>query len=246
MAVAGQRYWRASRAPRYSILFALPLLVVYETMAAVLPVRETHGVRNGADVMIKSIFYYALGSWGSVLFGVLLVGGCLWLVWRDAKRSGGGFRAAVFGGMLAESVVLAVLFGGVVGIVTARLLGAMHALALAPMAQLDVPTRLMVSLGAGLYEELLFRVMLVSGFAAIFRVALGWRPAISGTLAVVLAALIFSAFHYIGPYGDRLELQSFVFRMIGGLAFSALYLLRGFGIVAWTHALYDVFLLFAA
>jgi len=39
--------------------------------------------------------------------------------------------------------------------------------------------------------------------------------------------------------------QSFTFRMIAGLFFSALYLLRGFGIVAWTHALYDVFLLFA-
>ena len=31
--------------------------------------------------------------------------------------------------------------------------------------------------------------------------------------------------------------------MIAGIFFSALYLLRGFGITAWTHALYDVFLL---
>jgi hypothetical protein len=56
-------------------------------------------------------------------------------------------------------------------------------------------------------------------------------------------ALLFSAFHYVGAYGDRWELQSFTFRFVGGLAFSALYLLRGFGITAWTHALYDVFLL---
>jgi hypothetical protein len=59
----------------------------------------------------------------------------------------------------------------------------------------------------------------------------------------VLGAFIFSAFHYVGPYGDPLQLQSFLFRMIGGLFFSALYLLRGFGIVAWTHAGYDVMVL---
>jgi len=57
----------------------------------------------------------------------------------------------------------------------------------------------------------------------------------------VLGALLFSAFHYIGPYGDSLEAGSFIFRALAGLTFSALYLLRGFGITAWTHALYDVF-----
>jgi hypothetical protein len=59
---------------------------------------------------------------------------------------------------------------------------------------------------------------------------------------VVLGALIFSAFHYIGPYGDRLELGSFTFRAVAGVLFSGMYVLRGFGITAWTHALYDVFL----
>jgi hypothetical protein len=102
----------------------------------------------------------------------------------------------------------------------------------------------MVSLGAGLYEELLFRVLLVSGFSFLVRKAFGWRPWVAGASAVGVAALIFSAFHYVGPYGDRLELQSFMFRFLGGLVFSVIYLLRGFGIVAWTHALYDVFLLF--
>jgi Type II CAAX prenyl endopeptidase Rce1-like len=62
--------------------------------------------------------------------------------------------------------------------------------------------------------------------------------------ATVLGAAIFSAFHYIGPYGDQLQVYSFVFRMVAGLFFSALYLVRGFGITAWTHALYDVSLLF--
>jgi hypothetical protein len=46
----------------------------------------------------------------------------------------------------------------------------------------------------------------------------------------------------VGPHGDRLELGSFAFRAVAGLLFSTLYLLRGFGITAWTHALYDLML----
>jgi hypothetical protein len=64
----------------------------------------------------------------------------------------------------------------------------------------------------------------------------------AGVMATLVGALVFSAFHYIGPYGDRLDLPSFTFRALAGLVFSAMYLLRGFGITAWTHALYDVFL----
>jgi membrane protease YdiL (CAAX protease family) len=103
--------------------------------------------------------------------------------------------------------------------------------------------RLMLSLGAGLYEELLFRVVLVSALAIAARTLFGWRPRAAGIFATLAGATLFSAAHYIGPFGDPLKLQSFVFRLLSGLAFSALYLQRGFGITAWTHALYDVMVL---
>jgi hypothetical protein len=108
---------------------------------------------------------------------------------------------------------------------------------------MSLPARLMLSLGAGLYEELLFRVALVSALANGARLALGWTRGTSGVVATILGALIFSAFHYVGPYGEDWALQSFTFRAIAGLMFSALYLTRGFGITAWTHAMYDVLVL---
>ena len=145
--------------------------------------------------------------------------------------------------MLAESAVLAIAFGIVVGALTARILGSMHLLAIGQIEQANWPTRLMLSLGAGLYEELFFRVLLVSALAAGARVFLGANGRWAGVLATVVGAVVFSAFHYIGPYGDSFQVQSFAFRTISGVAFSALYLVRGFGITAWTHALYDAFLL---
>jgi len=235
-------YWQASRAPRYSLLFALPLLLCYQTLALFLS-RGPNPLRNGADVILQSFFVAIAGTRGPLVFMICLVALGLWLVVRDARAHGSRLRASVFWAMLGESVVLALAFGVVVGGLTSRVIGALQALTLAPGGDLDLVTRLMVSLGAGIYEELLFRVVLVALLAAAARSLLGWRPVPAGALATVLGAAIFSAFHYIGPYGDRLEPYSFAFRMIAGLFFSALYLLRGFGITAWTHALYDVSLL---
>jgi hypothetical protein len=239
---SGASYWEASRAHRYSLLFALPLLLLYELLAAVLT-RDpaAGGIRNGADVLLKDLFYAFLGSRGPLLFMAVVVLISVGLVWRDLRAHRWHLRAWIFGGMMVESLALAVALGAVVGALTARLLGPLGALAMpADPGQMGWPTQLMLSVGAGLYEELLFRVVLVSALANGARLALGWTRGTSGVVATILGALIFSAFHYIGPYGDDWALQSFTFRTIAGLMFSALYLTRGFGITAWTHAMYDV------
>jgi len=155
--------------------------------------------------------------------------------------------------MAVESVLYALLFGLVVGTLTGLLLRPFHpAVATATSHAtirlqvgtpgLDLATQLMISLGAGIYEELLFRVLLVGLLAWGARRLFGWTAGAAGIFATIVGALIFSAFHYLGPYGDHLELASFTFRAIAVVFFGALYLLRGFGITAWTHALYDVFL----
>lgn len=242
-------YFALSRAHRYSILFALPLLLGYEALAAMLAQPGKGEIRNGADAMLRSLFTAIAGPRGSLIFMAVIILVGLALVIRDRRANGGQMRPIIFAGMLGESIVLAGLFGLVIGVTTAKLLGSMHALSIGAdgqsIAKMGWTTRLMLSLGAGLYEELFFRVLLVTGLAAGARIVLGLGRRGSGIIAAVVGAFIFSAFHYIGPYGDPLQLQSFVFRMLSGLAFSGLYLVRGFGITAWTHALYDAFLLLA-
>jgi len=246
------RYWQASRAPRYSLTFAFPLLVAYETLAFTLSHQAMTGVRNGADVLLKSAFVLLGGRNGLIVFGVLLVGTGAVLAWRDRRRSG-PLEGRIFVGMALESALYALLFGLIVGTLTGLLLRPFHPAVAATALSAGVPlqvgtaglglaTQFMISLGAGIYEELLFRVLLVGLLAWGARRLFGWSAGAAGIFATIVGALIFSAFHYVGPYGDRLELASFTFRAIAGVMFSALYLLRGFGITAWTHALYDVFL----
>jgi hypothetical protein len=231
-------YWTLSRSHRYSLLFALPLLLFYELLEAIAPVRASGGViRNGADVILTSLFTAVIGPRGPLVFMALVIGGALVLVWRD--RRGGALRRGIFPLMLSESVVLALLFGIVVGTATIHLLGPLRALASGGGLEGSALARLTLSLGAGLYEELLFRVVIVSLLANALLV-LGAGRLFAGTVATVVGALLFSAFHYVGPLGEPYRLETFVFRTLAGLAFSALYLTRGFGITAWTHALYDV------
>jgi hypothetical protein len=189
------------------------------------------------------VFTSIAGTKGPVILLACLTAAGLWLVIRDLRANRRDLHAAFFGLMLAESAGLALVFGGVVSAVASGLVRPTALLVQATVAELGTGSRLMLSLGAGLYEELLFRVLLVGGLAWVGRRLLGWRPLVAGLAAVLVGALVFSWFHYIGPYGDPFQLYSFVFRTIAGLAFSALFLLRGFGITAWAHALYDVFLL---
>src|SRR5207244_12044121 len=85
-------YWQVSRAPRYSLLFALPLLVFYQVLAVLLAHGE-RSVRNGADVILQALFTTVAGAWGPLLFMVCLIGAGVWLVGR-ARRSRGARRRA--------------------------------------------------------------------------------------------------------------------------------------------------------
>jgi hypothetical protein len=233
-------YWQAARQPRYTLLFALPLLLLYEGLSFALTQSAYAGLRNGADVLLKTLFVAFGGSRGVAVFSLLLVGAGAWLVWRDRRRHPGPLERRVFALMLAESAVYAVLLGGVVSALTSLLLAPMLSAAQgADPVRLSLAGQLVLSLGAGIYEELLFRVLLVSGLLAI-GLRLGWPRSRAVAAAVVVGALVFSAFHYIGPMGDAFTVVSFTFRAIAGLVLSGLYVARGFGIAAWTHAVYDV------
>ena len=78
-------YFAATRQPRYSLLFALPLLLLYEVLAVTLSDTAASGVRNGADVLLKTLFIMLGGKWGLMIFGVVLFGWGAALILRDFR-----------------------------------------------------------------------------------------------------------------------------------------------------------------
>lgn len=190
-------------------------------------------VRVGADVWLKqSLALTGLAGHLALVAGVIVAGGIAF--WID-RRESIPLRSDYFAAIAGESAVYAV----VVALLASHLVGFLFAAAPAPVG--DVWTQLALSIGAGIYEELVFRVLLVGGLAWGLRRML--RDATAAyVVAAVVGAFLFSAVHYVGAYGDAFTLDSFTFRFVFGLALNGLYLWRGFGIAAWTHALYDVFL----
>jgi hypothetical protein len=238
------RYFETTRTHTYSLLFALPLLVLYELGAMMIGGRGG-GMRNGADVLLRTLLSTG-GVQGTLAFTAVLAVGAAVLVGLERKRKRVPLHGRYFALMMAESAAYAVLFGGLIAAATQMVLGGVVRMAAdgGDITRMPLFDGVVLSLGAGIYEELLFRVLLTGGLFALL-VAIGTRKSTAGVVAVVVSAFIFSAFHYVGPYAYPLELNSFTFRFLAGLAFSALYMVRGFGVAAWTHALYDVFLVLA-
>ena len=92
--------------------------------------------------------------------------------------------------------------------------------------------------GAGVYEELVFRVFLLGLLLLIFTKFFHMEHAYAAAWSAITGAVIFSAFHHIGgePYHTGVFLQ----RVLAGIYFSALYFTRSFGVAAASHAMYDI------
>jgi hypothetical protein len=115
--------------------------------------------------------------------------------------------------------------------------------ALAVGGELSVSMVLFISAGAGLHEELVFRVLLFGGLLALLRRGLSVGPALSLLLALAVSAALFSYAHHLPPHGEPFTTFAFVFRLLAGVVFGLLYHLRGFATAVYTHFLYDVLVL---
>lgn len=243
-----KNYWRISRTATYGFLGALPLLLLYEISVLIVNRGAPAEVRVGADVWIKQAMAW-LGATGmfAVGIGVLVIGIAVFVAERKHEIP---IRPDYFAGIIAESIFYAVftallvsglvgaMFGLWPGLVSPIEPGMILSASLQEQA-LSRSTMLALSIGAGLYEELVFRVVLVGGlFLGLQKLFTGRTNAY--LVAAIVGALIFSAVHYMGPFADTFTAASFSFRFLFGLVLNALFLLRGFAVAAWTHSIYDV------
>jgi hypothetical protein len=167
--------------------------------------------------------------------GVILSVMLIWSWWRWSDRPEDPVSA--WFGMAFESALFAVIlwqfsrnFGPILDGLGVKLQITVRT---APAAQI------LTFIGAGIYEEALFRLGLFGGLALLLRgVRIPWPVAV--LLAAGAASAAFAAAHHIGPYGEPMRTDYFVFRTIAGLYFTVLFVARGFGIAVGAHAGYDV------
>ena len=228
-------YVLATRHPWSCFLFLLPLLAAYEGGVWLMGGAQSHVFRNGADAWLRgALEYFGLSQ---LYLAPLLIAG-VFVIWSLARRR--DRPADILGvetGMAIESIGFALGLWGI-------------SRGLAPLldnlgVRLQVTTspavvgQIITYVGAGIYEELLFRLLLYSGLLVILR-WLGVSLLFAVLIAAAASSALFSAAHHIGPYGENFDNYVFLFRMLAGLYFALLYQLRGFGIAVGAHACYDV------
>lgn len=232
---SSSRYGNATRHPWASVAFVLPLLVVYEVGLAFLQPPAGGSLRNGADTWLRWLLGHiglAQSFWPGVFLALALVG---WAWWKRASRPPDLLN--VWSGMVIESILFAAMLW-----LASRAVGQWidgNGWPLAAGEEESVCGRLIGYLGAGIYEEALFRLVLFAGLRYLFVLAEVPQASAFG-LAAVISSLLFSLAHHIGPAGEVLTGYVFLFRTVAGMYFCLVYAFRGFGIAVGAHAAYDV------
>lgn len=236
--MVGPSYWTLTRRPLPSLAFLLPFLITYEEGIAWFDGASAKSVRTGADLWIRQGLA-SLGMTGQWLPPLVLVAGML--LWQTVARCDWRFDPACLVGMAVEGMIWAVALIGMSKLVDlgfARLEG--QTLTAAPAESTRATVQIIGYLGAGIYEEALFRLALIPLVFGLLRL-LQTPEVVAGTVAVTGSALLFSIAHHAGVPGEAFTWYAFIFRWLAGVYFAWIFMVRGFGVAVGTHALYDVF-----
>ena len=227
---------RSKRSPRNlltSLVLVFPLFLIYQV-----GVLFTLPLLNGADFLTVFLFRKvglstAYTAAVTVLFAIAVA------MLRRRQR----FDPKVIVPVMIESAIYALTMGSVIVLVMTKVFGLSPQLAGGMIASQGIVGRAVMSIGAGVYEETVFRLLLLGGVAALLERGLGLARWLAVGAAFVLSSLLFSAMHHIPPYGDPLHLGVFTFRFLAGMCFATLFWFRGFAVAVYTHALYDLYVL---
>lgn len=238
-------YTKLSAEPLHVLVFLLPLVALYEYGSLVhLSDPDTGQMQTISAHRAIATFFEAFGVVGFHLPAVALV--TVLLVWHVLSSKPWRVHLPTLLGMTLESllwtaplIVMAIALQGVgagdAAPAAASTDGSLH----------DMPylARLTIAIGAGLYEELLFRMIAIAGLHFLLVDVARLKPAAGSVLAVVISGLAFAFYHDLTPGGGGFRVDLLLFFVLSGLFFGFLYLGRGFGIPVAVHVLYDVFAL---
>ncbi len=249
-------YASLSMTPLHVLAFLLPFIALYEVCSAI----TLHSADAGGQAaqMIRAeamvLWFFQLFGLGSLyLPGIVLL--VVLLVWHVLSGRSWKVHPEVLGWMFLESICwtlpLIVLAQIVYSLALGdAALGATGALVMAgsqggatDLSQLPLVSRVAVALGAGIYEELVFRLVAIALLHLILWDLVKMKEPGAKIVSVVIAAVLFGLYHDVASSSGAFDVPRFLTIVVAGLYFGGLYVWRGFGIVVATHALYDLVLL---
>jgi hypothetical protein len=226
-------YWELSQRPLQALIFLLPLVVLYE-IGTLLVARDE--VFNSARLMLVDFFGW-FGVTGRYLPGLIVV--AVLLSWHVFRKDPWKLEPRVYGGMAIESVLLALpLFVLIQILIRSPAPPAMQPVAVTERWQ----AHLVFSIGAGIYEELVFRLIIIALVHLILVDVLALPEHVGQGGAIGVSALAFAVYHFPDWSAILQQVPLFLIYAFAGVYLAGLYLLRGIGIAVGAHAIYDIFI----
>jgi hypothetical protein len=222
-----------------SVLLVFPLFIIYQI--GVLSIPSTY---NGADLLTSQMLRLLHGN-GTTYLLINSVLAVAFLILVLVLRRKNTFDPRLFLPVLLESAIYALTMGSLICFVMIDFLHIDPKLLIGCSTtpeQASPVAKIVLSLGAGVHEELVFRLIMVGGGVWLLTRGLGLRRWLAVGLAMIISSVLFSAAHHVIG-GEPFRVGAFTSRLLCGLVFATLFQTRGFAVAVYTHALYDIYVL---
>jgi hypothetical protein len=237
--VSADSYFRQTRLPLNNLAVIVPLLAAF----------HLGSLRVAPDLLAPELIGTVLQFFGATapILPPLLIVAAL-LAQQAVGRYPWTLQPRALAGIVAESILWTLplialwqLAGRVIAEPTAAAIAAQVPGA-APGG--TIFSNIVLAIGAGVYEEFLFRLVLISGTLAIFVDIFELKAQPVAVAAVLVSAVVFAGCHYgLSDLANptRLPWGKAVFLAMAGLLWGGVYLFRGFGIAVGAHILWDLY-----
>ena len=227
-------YFNYSKHIISSSVLLTPFIILYELISFLKFYEKDYIIRNSADAILRDIFIKLTNNFFDYYSFLLFIFITFIFIYYKKDLSDFTIRLGSFIFMFLESILYSLIL--------IIVLNGLDVFFSNPHIKYsDIVLSFYLCIGAGIWEEILFRFILISIFMSIFnflKIDKGYNI----LLSVIFSAFFFSLFHYIGYNPDTFILNSFIIRFFGGFILGYIYIFRGLGIVALTHFFYDFIL----
>lgn len=242
----GDDYWTLSERPLHSLVFLLPLVLLYELGALLYLTDPTAGVQQTIRAKkLLDLFFQSLGVVGLLVSGLAML--VVLLFMHVLSRDRWTIRPPVLVGMAMEAALWAlplVVLGTILQRANAGMVPAAVNLdassATGAMLALPWQARVTIALGAGIYEELMFRLVGIAAIHLVVRDLLRFSETTAKIAAIAGSALAFTVYHDVTMAGGGVQWSAAAFYFAAGIYFGVIYVARGLGVVVAAHAFYDL------
>lgn len=225
-------YWATSQLPLHILIFLLPWIGLYEIGLVSVLTSDAGTTTNKAHASMLQLFE---------AFGIVQPGGIaiivVLLAWHFLKRDPWKIRPSVVGGMALESMILACPLLALGWVLSSQVPAAGTPV---DIHTLGLWQQVMISIGAGLYEELVFRMLAIAVLHTLLVDLCRASHGLGVAISITVAAAAFTWYHPLANADGDLSIRKLLVYFAAGIYFGVLYVTRGFGIVVGAHALYDV------